>query len=135
VRLADFGWSVHSVTNRRRTICGTLDYLAPELIQGQPYTFTVDNWQLGVLLYEMLVGHAPFQVIVYTYAHNKHLAYIVCYVVARVCLSSCFQLYTYIYDAAVLFHASLCPLYNYACKFGVLVVAKVIFDTVIVCVR
>jgi serine/threonine protein kinase len=62
VRLADFGWSVHSKTNRRQTFCGTLDYLAPELIEGQPYTYTVDNWQLGVLLYEMLVGAAPFQV-------------------------------------------------------------------------
>jgi serine/threonine protein kinase len=70
VRLADFGWSVHSKTNRRQTFCGTLDYLAPELIEGQPYTYTVDNWQLGVLLYEMLVGAAPFQV--HSLCHDEH---------------------------------------------------------------
>ena len=34
IKLADFGWSVHAPSNRRNTMCGTLDYLPPEMIQG-----------------------------------------------------------------------------------------------------
>lgn len=43
------------------TLCGTLDYIAPEMILGNPYTSTVDIWALGVLLFELLHGKPPFQ--------------------------------------------------------------------------
>jgi aurora kinase len=33
IKLADFGWSVHAPSNKRRTICGTLDYLPPEIVR------------------------------------------------------------------------------------------------------
>ena len=42
------------------TFCGTLDYLAPELIEGNSYDYTVDIWGLGVLTYEFLCGVPPF---------------------------------------------------------------------------
>lgn len=59
VKLADFGWSVHT-TITRRTRCGTLDYMPPEIINSQKYDKRVDHWSLGVLVYEFLVGTPPF---------------------------------------------------------------------------
>ncbi|XP_012278006.1 aurora kinase B [Orussus abietinus] len=60
IKLADFGWSVHAPFSKRNTLCGTLDYLPPEMIKGQEYDFYVDLWCLGVLCYEFLVGTPPF---------------------------------------------------------------------------
>ncbi|VDO94655.1 unnamed protein product [Soboliphyme baturini] len=60
LKIADFGWSVHSVSARRKTMCGTIDYLPPEMLAHQFYTNMVDLWCVGVLLYEFLVGKAPF---------------------------------------------------------------------------
>jgi len=61
LKIADFGWSVHAPTNRRQTLCGTLDYLPPEMIEGKDHDSKVDVWSLGVLMYEFLVGNPPFE--------------------------------------------------------------------------
>ena len=61
LKIADFGWSVHAPSSRRTTLCGTLDYLPPEMIEGQEHDKSVDIWSLGVLLYEFLVGEPPFE--------------------------------------------------------------------------
>lgn len=61
LKIADFGWSVHAPSNRRQTLCGTLDYLPPEMIEGKEHTAQVDLWALGVLCYEFLVGSPPFE--------------------------------------------------------------------------
>lgn len=65
IKISDFGWSVHAPNNRRNTMCGTLDYLPPEMIKpGREenwYSEKVDLWSLGVLCYEFLVGEAPFE--------------------------------------------------------------------------
>lgn len=60
IKLADFGWSVHISTTKRNTMCGTLDYLPPEMVTGQKYDIYVDHWCLGILCYEFLVGNPPF---------------------------------------------------------------------------
>ncbi|XP_023841823.1 aurora kinase B isoform X2 [Salvelinus sp. IW2-2015] len=61
LKIADFGWSVHAPSLRRRTMCGTLDYLPPEMIEGKIHDEKVDLWSIGVLCYECLVGNPPFE--------------------------------------------------------------------------
>ena len=59
IKLADFGWSVHTPSKKRNTICGTPDYLPPEMISTPHkvnYDYRVDIWCLGILTYEFVVG-------------------------------------------------------------------------------
>jgi len=61
LKIADFGWSVHAPSSRRGTMCGTLDYLPPEMIDGEYHDEKVDLWALGVLCFEFLEGKPPFE--------------------------------------------------------------------------
>lgn len=71
LKIADFGWSVHAPSSRRTTLCGTLDYLPPEMIEGRMHDEKVDLWSLGVLCYEFLVGKPPFEATTYQETYRR----------------------------------------------------------------
>lgn len=61
IRITDFGLSKEGVTGDSIvSICGTPEYLAPEIIRRQRYGAAVDWWSLGTLLFEMIAGLPPF---------------------------------------------------------------------------
>ncbi|KAJ1805645.1 cAMP-dependent protein kinase catalytic subunit [Coemansia sp. RSA 2598] len=59
VKLTDMGFA-KKVMDRTWTLCGTPDYLAPEVIQAKGYGRSVDWWALGILIFEMIAGYPPF---------------------------------------------------------------------------
>lgn len=60
LQVTDFGVSC-LCGEHSNTWCGTLAYMAPEMVRGETYDKAVDYWAMGILLYDMLVGHPPFQ--------------------------------------------------------------------------
>ena len=61
IKLCDFGWAKELTLENRSTFCGTIEYMAPEIVENENYDYGVDIWSLGILLYELLYGHSPFK--------------------------------------------------------------------------
>ncbi|XP_053984226.1 serine/threonine-protein kinase PLK1-like isoform X3 [Hylaeus volcanicus] len=77
VKIGDFGLATRLGDQRRRvTICGTPNYIAPEVLYKQAYSYEADVWALGCILYALLVGHPPFDTATlaetYTRICNNH---------------------------------------------------------------
>ena len=60
LKLSDFGWAIHSPSQSRKTICGTLDYFSQEMLTKQSYNCLIDVWAVGVLAYELASNQSPF---------------------------------------------------------------------------
>jgi serine/threonine protein kinase/tetratricopeptide (TPR) repeat protein len=61
VKLLDFGLAESAELVKESKIKGTLDYMAPEILRGEPYSFSADLYSLGVILYELATKNLPFQ--------------------------------------------------------------------------
>ena len=61
-KLTDFGLSKENIKSNSdaKTLCGTPEYLAPEIVDRKGHGFAVDWWSVGCIVYEMLTGQPPF---------------------------------------------------------------------------
>ena len=73
IKLGDFGLACQLAhpEQKRKSICGTPNYLAPEMLCVEGHNFGVDLWAIGVLIYAMLLGKPPFETMNLKMTYNR----------------------------------------------------------------
>ena len=66
VKICDFTWTLElqeklGDMEERKTFCGTFEYMAPEMLNEETHNYQIDVWSLGILLFELVHGYAPFR--------------------------------------------------------------------------
>lgn len=60
IKLTDFGFAKDITDGRTYTVCGTPEYMAPEVVNKDGHGKAADWWSLGIIIFEMLAGYSPF---------------------------------------------------------------------------
>lgn len=63
IKVGDFGLAtrLEFAGEKRKTICGTPNYIAPEILESRGHSYEVDIWSLGVIMYTLVCGRPPFE--------------------------------------------------------------------------
>ena len=63
LKVGDFGLAAQILykDEKKKTVCGTPNYLAPEVLDKNGYSYEVDYWSIGVIFYTMMCGRPPFE--------------------------------------------------------------------------
>lgn len=63
VKIGDFGLATRIEYNgeKKKTLCGTPNYIAPEILTKKGHSFEVDVWSIGCIMYTLLIGKPPFE--------------------------------------------------------------------------
>ena len=63
IKIGDFGMAARLGYSGelRRTVCGTPNYIAPEVLESTGHSYMADVWALGVIIYTLLIGKCPFE--------------------------------------------------------------------------
>ena len=73
IKVGDFGLATKLEFDgeRKRTICGTPNYIAPEVLEGKGHSYEVDIWSLGVIMFTLLFSKPPFETTEVKLTYNK----------------------------------------------------------------
>lgn len=80
IKIGDLGLATYcSINDRKRTLCGTPNYIAPEILVKKGHSLEVDIWSTGCIMYTLLVGKPPFETnsLKETYSRIRKCEYVI----------------------------------------------------------